>query len=97
MKPPLSLLTCAPALVLGLEGPSHSFVRFKSYPLVAKSPVLLWKLTGHTHDGAATEEGLVAAVPQGTVVGEFGVLASSSSRCVARLIGCADTVRVNCA
>jgi hypothetical protein len=77
MKPPLALLTSAPVLVLGLEGPAHSFVRFKSYPVVAKSAALLWKLTGHTHDGLVTER---VAVPPGTVVGEYGVLASSSSR-----------------
>jgi hypothetical protein len=74
MKPPTSLLTNSPALVLGLEGPSHSFVRFKSFSLVAKSTTLLWKLSGTASSG----EGSTAAAAASA--GEFGILASSSSR-----------------
>jgi hypothetical protein len=74
MKPPTSLLTTSPALVLGLEGPSHSFVRFKSFSLVAKSTMLLWKLAGSSTSGDGS-----AAVGSASA-GEFGILASSSSR-----------------
>lgn len=73
MKPPTRLLADVPALVLGLEGPSHSFIRFKSYPLQPKSSELLWKLCSSC---SVTSSSTADA----GIVGEFGVLASSSSR-----------------
>ncbi len=86
MKPPLSLLTHSPVLVLGVEGPSHSFVRFKSFSATARSAVQLWKLSGHNlhveggarHHGHSEEEAAVSL--SAGVAGEWGVLASSSTR-----------------
>lgn len=86
MKPPASLLTHAPALVLGVEGPSHSFVRFKSFSLQARSATQLWKLTGESsqHAPAAASVANIAtsSAPTGPGInaGEWGVLASSSTR-----------------
>ena len=76
MKPPTHLLADVPALVIGVEGPSHSFIRFKSYPVQPKSSELLWKLSGNTIHNRVKNVGMNSA----GIAGECGVLASSSSR-----------------
>ena len=89
MKPAAALLSAAPVLVLGLEGPSHSFVRFKSYSTVARSAMQLWRLSAPT--GTANSTSYVGARSVSTSAvgaradtegqcGDWGVLASSSSR-----------------
>lgn len=83
MKPPASLLTHAPVLVLGVEGPSHSFVRFKSFSLQARSATQLWKLTGEsaqTHTVSLSNIAGSASTGASINAGEWGVLASSSTR-----------------
>ena len=85
MKPPASLLTHAPVLVLGVEGPSHSFVRFKSFSLQARSATQLWKLTGESSQSHVVSSSSIASSTfTGTSAsinaGEWGVLASSSTR-----------------
>ena len=81
MKPALQLLTSAPVLVLGLEGPAHAFVRFKSFPVVARSPALLWKLSAPVLSDSATASTTTAVLSSAGAEGsEWGVVASSSSR-----------------
>ena len=80
MKPALQLLTSAPVLVLGLEGPAHAFVRFKSFPVVARSPALLWKLSAPVLSDSATASTTAVLSSAGAEGTEWGVVASSSSR-----------------
>lgn len=87
MKPPTALMTHAPLLVLGVEGPSHSFVRFKSFSVMARSAAQLWKLSGHSvhaedpHRGGVVEaRAHLDGASAPSVAGEWGVLASSSTR-----------------
>lgn len=71
MKPPLDLLLDGPALFLGIEGSSHSFVRFKSYTVDYHDNVTeLWK-------PLAGDQTIANCNP---LRGEYGVVASSSSR-----------------
>lgn len=84
MKPTTSLLSAAPVLVLGLEGPSHSFVRFKSYSTVARSAVQLWRLTsigsGVGGGSSGANDAVSSTANDAGAQVDWGVLASSSSR-----------------
>ena len=83
MKPAPALLSAGPVLVLGLEGPSHSFVRFKSYSATARSSTQLWKLPTAAGSGSSGQGGAVAAAVGTTAPADgsdWGVIASSSSR-----------------
>jgi hypothetical protein len=85
MKPAAPVLLAGPVLVLGVEGPSHSFVRFKSYSATARSTAQLWVLPPPTSPNARTAAA-ATSMGESTNSGgtgssaEWGVLASSSSR-----------------
>lgn len=86
MKPSLPCLIAAaqaqPVLFLGLEGPIHSFVRFKSFTVDARSSASLWSLLSSSSSRrGGGNDGYSNRQQQGAAAGaEWGVLASSSSR-----------------
>jgi hypothetical protein len=88
MKPAAPVLLAGPVLVLGVEGPSHSFVRFKSYSATARSTAQLWVLPPPTSPTSPNARTAAAATSMGESTNsggtgssaEWGVLASSSSR-----------------
>lgn len=70
MKPPLRLLRDGPVVALGLEGPVHAFIRFKSFTSATASTSSF----GHTTKTIWKLNNTIGSED------EWGVLASSSSR-----------------